>query len=142
MRALHALTTRLTATARVDAARELSVEVSRESGRTGVFTTDREGRYLSQSEVVAILPFQVSSRRFALGAYVMTQDFPADLAPQAYDITILGVHALHAQVNLFLPETSEVRPVRVVARASDRMTVAVPLTDVPRLIEIEETEAS
>lgn len=143
MRALHAMTARLAAATAIAAPRQLFVEgVSRDSGRVGVFDNDRQGRHISQSDLVALLPFQVDATHFVVGAYVMTQDFPRDLRPQAYHLTIGGLHAAKATADLFIPATGEVRALEVIATAADRLAIAVPLTDLPRLIEIQEASES
>lgn len=143
MRALHAITSRLAAATAIAAPRQLSVAgVARDAGQVGVFDNDRQGRRVSQSDLVAILPFQVNATHFALGAYVMTQNFPTDLPPQGYHLTIGGLHAPGARADLFNPGTGEVRALDVTAPAADRLTIAVPLTDVPCLIEIAEAGAS
>jgi hypothetical protein len=143
MRTLHAITARLSAATAVGVPRQVTIErVVRDKGPVGVFENDKGGRYVRQSDLVALLPFQVNAARFVLGAYVMTQDFPRDLAPQAYHLTIGGLQASRATVDLFIPSTGEVRPLEAAATAKGALTIAVPLTDVPRLIEIQEAGAS
>jgi hypothetical protein len=119
--------------------RQLSLDVKREGRRTGVLPGDPDGAHLLQEQAAAFLPFQVNATRFVLGAYVMTQDFPNALIPQPYRVTIGGVDGRHATVKYFSPDTDTILPARVIAATEKTITLQLAITEVPSLIEIEET---
>jgi hypothetical protein len=135
LRALHNLTERLSAATEITEPRRLAIELARVGAAAE--RTDA-ARSAPLDDLVAVLPFQLTDRAFALGAYVMTQNFPADLPPQPYAITVSGVRGEHAVVSAYSPESGTVEPVRVVARSEREIVVELELTDVPRLIEIDE----
>jgi hypothetical protein len=142
LRALHDFTHRFDGAEPIRAPRQLGVSVRARDAARGVWASDPDGRHLRQEDVVAVLPFQVNDHKFLLGAYVMTQDFPADLEPQRYSITISGVRARDAQAALYSPESGTVVPLAVESRTDRDITLSIAITDVPRLIEIEEAPSS
>ena len=91
-----------------------------------------------QRDFVAVVPLQLDSRRFALAAYVMTQDFPRDLPEQPYFIEVTGLFEPRGAVTFYSPDTDTVAPVEIVSRGANGLRIRVGLTDVPRLIEIEQ----
>jgi hypothetical protein len=97
-----------------------------------------DGAHLLEEQAAAFLPFEVNATRFLL-AYVTTQDFPNTLAPQRYRVTIGGVDGRHATVKYFSPDTDTTLPARVIATTEGTITLQLTITEVPRLIEIEET---
>lgn len=138
MRALRRLTSRFAGATAIGDPRQLTISVERHGESAGVMAGDRAGAYLLQEDAVAILPFQVNTRKFIVGAYVMTQDFPEALAAQRYTITISGVAGDKASVTYYSPDADSIEPLTVVAKNAQAVSVQVALTDVPRLIEIEE----
>jgi hypothetical protein len=133
MTSLQRMTQRLAAASPIERPRPLTIEVEIDSAasRPAPIT----GR--SQRDYVAIVPLQIDSRRFALAAYVMTQDFPMDLRSQAYFIDVTGIVEPVA-VTFYSPETDTLEPVEVMSRSATTLRVHVVLTDVPRLIELTE----
>jgi hypothetical protein len=138
MIALHRLTARLAGAIPLDSPRPLSFGISRTGGDVGVFLGDGTGRHLSQRDAVAILPFQLSPTKFAVGIYVMTQDFPTDLAPQPYRVTVSGLNTSNAAVTFYAPDSDTIQPVTVTSKTTQSLTLDLAITDVPRLIEINE----
>jgi hypothetical protein len=139
MRALHRLTGRFTGTKRVDQLRELSFQLRRDGGDVGVLPGDPEGKHLPQRDMVALLPFQIDANKFVIAVYVMTQDFPRDLAPQPYHLLITGVNGSIATVTLYDPVEDSVNRAAVESRRADTLGIALGVTDVPQLIEIGES---
>jgi hypothetical protein len=90
-----------------------------------------------QQDYVVVLPLQLTPSRFALAAYVMTQDFPRDLPSQPYFIDVTGLRAA-AAVTFYSPDVDTVVPVLAASRDAGTLRVRVGLTDVPQLIEIQE----
>jgi len=141
MRALHNLTMQFgAADEALTRPRQLSFEVQQEGGQVGVLPGDPRGDHLPQQDAVALLPFQVSATRFLVGAYVMTQDFPSTLAPQPYQVTITGIDGRHAGVRYYSPDTDTTQSVTITARSAHSLKLRVGLTDIPDLIELDESQ--
>ena len=121
--------------------RQLSFEIARDGARAGVLPGDAGGAHLPQEQATALLPFQVDSHRFVVAAYVMTQDFPQSLPPQAYSVTIQGCDGRHARVHLYAPDTGTSEAVTTSAGSPDSLTLRLSLTELPRLIEITEGDS-
>ncbi len=131
MRTLHELTGRLADAMPIAQPRQLTIDLG-----------DHSGPSAAQENLLAVLPFQVTDRKFALAAYLMTRDFPADRAAQPFAIRISGLRGSDARITYFSPEARSVEPVRVLSRTEDGVTVELPVTDVPKLLEIEELPPS
>jgi hypothetical protein len=106
---------------------------------------------LYNRDVLAFLPFQVTSNRFVVPIYVMTTNLaktypghasgdPAryDMPPETYRLTIGNVWGTGAKVGAFDPLSGDDVSVTVVSRGSDRIVVELPVTDSPRLLTLEE----
>jgi hypothetical protein len=106
---------------------------------------------LFNRDALAVLPFQVTDRRFVIPTYVMTrnlatvyrQDAPAsdptrlDLPPELYRLQIgnLGTCAIDASATDPLSGTAV--PVDVVSCARGTAVIDMPVTDSPRLLTID-----
>jgi hypothetical protein len=139
--ALHRVTAEFAGPEMTAASRALSFQVMREGPQAGVLPGDPAGEHLPQEQAAALLPFQADAHRFVVAAYVMTQDFPHRLAPQSYRLTIHGVDGRNGGIRFYAPDTGLTEPVSVVAASSDSVTLRLSLTEVPRLIEINEQGA-
>jgi hypothetical protein len=135
MRALHRMVERFAA-ASPTPARKLDAAVVRVAGPVGIYANDPAGRIVPQQRLVALLPFAVSERKLIVGMYVMTEDFPADLSPQAYQVTLKGVPGRGATLRYYDPLSDTAQPVRMLPGAQQELRVALALTDTPRLLEI------
>ena len=135
MTALHRAVLRF-ADSRPVEARTLDASVVRVAGPGGVYRNDPAGRVVAQQQRVALLPFAVSDRKLIVGMYVMTEDFPADLAPQAYRITLYGVSGRGAALRYYDPLSDSAQPLQLLAGTGEQLSVALALTDTPRLLEI------
>lgn len=140
MRALHELTMRFAGADPLVHPRQLWIEVEHDGADPAAVSGDTDGRGLKQSETVAFLPFQVSASRFVIGAYIMTQNFPSPLAPQRYHLTIHGLNSATTTMKFYASESAAVHRLEVARSTAASLTVVVSLTDVPGLIEIEESE--
>jgi hypothetical protein len=136
--ALHRLTEEFAGRATLGPARQLALEIAREGGRVGVLPGDPEGEHLPQEQAAAFLPFQIDSERFVVAAYVMTQDFPEQLARQPYRVTISGIDGRHATVSYYSPAEDARWPVQVMARTDRSVTLRLSLVELPNLVEIDE----
>lgn len=91
---------------------------------------------LSDQDLVQILPYQINDHRFVIPMYVMALNFPDDLPPETYDISIKGIKGQNAQVNLYDPLLNRVESVAVRSRSGDSIELRLNLTDSVRLLEI------
>lgn len=138
MRVLHRLVTRFrTLDPSQNLPTALDASVQQLTGRRGVYPNDPQGLHVAQRQLVALLPFSLSTGRMAIAAYVMTEDFPRDLEPQRYRITLRGIDASKAKVTYYDPFTDTSPAVHVSGRTADRLSVDIELTDTPRLVEID-----
>jgi hypothetical protein len=104
-----------------------------------VFTGDGTHPGLSYAEVLAFLPFQATPTRFVVAVYVMTQDFPADMAPQTYRLQLAGLPAgATLRAGCRDPLAQQDVPVRVVAHdpAAGRVLLELDAVDYPRLLTL------
>ena len=139
--------------ASISTPRQLSLEeIGDYAGNTqfdGDGTADHPPLY--NRDVLAFLPFQVSSNRFVIPIYVMTTNlaktYPGhastdptryDMPPETYRLTIGNIRGTGADVSAFDPLTGADVSVTVVSRASERIVVELPVTDSPRLLTVEE----
>ena len=139
LQALHRMTAEFAGPETVDTTQQLGLEISREGRPAGVLPGDPEGKYLRQEDAVALLPFQVAVHRLVIAAYVMTQDFPKPLPPQPYRIVISGVDGRRAAVRYYSPAADTELPVTIDARADESLTLRVGITEIPNLLEIDES---
>jgi hypothetical protein len=104
---------------------------------------------LYDRDVVAFLPFQLAPGRYVVAAYVMTRDIARryrasskrpggafDLPPETFRLVIGGLGSCELPVSMSDPLLGGQAPVRKVACARGTLTVDVPLTDSPRLLQI------
>ena len=138
LRALRRLVSRFSGAMPLETPRPIGVSLERIGGRVGVFADDPEGRYLSQEDVVAVLPYQVHEHKFVIGLYVMTQDFPNDLPPQEYRIGFSGVGKNGVEIEFHDPLADVPLSARRLDGPTDALSLQVALTDVPRLLEVTE----
>ncbi|MBS0379251.1 MAG: hypothetical protein JSS29_12245 [Proteobacteria bacterium] len=118
--------------------RPLEVEVTALGPSRGVLPGDPDGLKLRESDALAVLPFQLDANRFAVAVYVMTQDFPRDLTARTYRLRLGGLRGTDATVRYYAPHTGTEEPVTVPVRSPDGLTVELAVTDVPRILTLEE----
>jgi hypothetical protein len=118
--------------------RSLGVEVAALGLTKNVFGGDSSHPPLRHRDVLAVLPFQLTPRKFALVVYVMTYDATRPIEPEEYRLTLKGVRGVKAALSLFDPH--EERTIRIVAAGGDAgsLEVVVPAVDHPRLLLVEE----
>jgi hypothetical protein len=105
---------------------------------------------LSNREVLAFLPFQVSSTRYVIPTYVMTRSLaklyrpgaPADdptrfdLPDETYRLTITGLPPGPVAVSASDPLTGKKTPARLIGREGSLALVDMAASDSPRLLEL------
>jgi hypothetical protein len=134
-------------------ARQLSLQSISDQGDQIQFSGDGTSAHpsLYNRDVLAFLPFQVTDNRFVIPVYIMTRNIAKlyrpeasdsdpsryDLPPASYQLTIGGVDGGMASVSAYDPLSDTSEPIRVVSRAPDSLVVDMPLTDSPRLLELD-----
>ena len=103
---------------------------------------------------LAILPYQLTASRFAIGCYVVTRNVthvwdpargpldPAryDMPPQDFDVTFSNVRGDGAEVSLYDPLTNREEPARILSASPTTLTVRMALTDSPRILLLQEAK--
>jgi len=103
---------------------------------------------------LAILPYQLSDRKYAVAFYVVTRNMTLEWDPskeildpkrydmpnQEFDVTLTNIRGEGATVVAYDPMTDEKSPVQVVASTDTSATVKVQVTDYPRFLLIEESQ--
>lgn len=138
MQALHRTVERFAGASPVAQPRTLDAQVVRLAGPGAVYANDPLGQKVQQQELAAVLPFQLSERKFVVGLYVMTEDFPRDLPAQGYRITFDGLSGEGARLEYYDPLSDTSQPVRALPAGRDQLSVSLALTDTPRILEITE----
>jgi hypothetical protein len=134
--------------------RQLTLAAVASVGNWTQFSGDGSAAHppLYNREVVGFFPFRASEHRFVVPVYVMTRDLatlyqpaaPAtdlaryDLPAEQYRLTIGGLDGEHLQASATDPLSGASVPVRVLSRTSGNAVVEIPLTDSPRLLELED----
>jgi len=139
MRVLRRTVAQFAGAAPVASPRSVGASVVRMAGPGSFYANDPGGEQVAQQQMVAVLPFQVNDHRFVVGLYVMTENFPADLPPQEYRISISGISGRGATVRYYDPLTDAAQPVRRLGGRPGQLAVSLALTDTPRLLEITES---
>jgi hypothetical protein len=138
LRALRRLLDRFAGAEPVSSPRSLDVSLARVDGPGSFYSNDPEGRYVTQEDRVVLLPYAVRAGKTIVAAYVMTEDFPRDLAPQRYRVALEGVAGRGALVEYFDPLRGRTELVRTVSSSDRGLSVELDLTDSPRLLEVTE----
>jgi hypothetical protein len=136
-------------------ARQLTLNAIRQEGNHAQFHGDGTAAHpsLYDREVLAVLPFQSSPRRFVIPVYVMTRDMvtlyrpsaPAseisrfDLPGENFRITLgnLPETPTAPVVSAYDPLTEKATPARLVSRKGGEATFEMSATDYPRLLTLE-----
>lgn len=138
MRALHRVAAHLSSVgAGLHSPRAIDMSVQQLTGPTGYYANDPEGRYVAPRQLVALLPYAVSPRTTVIAAYVMAEDFPQDLPPQKYRITLAVPEGSKARIEYYDPLTDAPLPASVSGRVGTRLSIDIELTDSPRLLEVD-----
>ena len=102
----------------------------------------------------AVLPFQLSEQKYAVGYYVVTHNMVHEWNPgksrldparytmpdQDFDLTLTNLRGLEASVSSYDPLTDKSVSVKVVKATKTSLTVRAPTTDTPRFLIISESK--
>jgi hypothetical protein len=151
LRAVRRLTSELTGPNEFKRTRPLSLlEVSDDHGKKQ-FEGDGSSAHppLYDRDVVAFFPFQLRDGEYVAATYVMTRNLAKlydeggagdrtryDLPPERFRLRIGGLDGRKAEVSGTDPLTGRRVVVNVEERTRDGLTVALPLTDSPRLLRL------
>jgi hypothetical protein len=151
LRAVRRLTSELTGANELKRTRSLSLlEVSDDHGNKQ-FEGDGSSAHppLYDRDVVGFFPFQLGDGEYVAATYVMTRNLAKlydeggagdrtryDLPPERFRLRIGGLDGRKAKVSGTDPLTGRGVVVDVEERTRDGLTVALPLTDWPRLLRL------
>jgi hypothetical protein len=97
---------------------------------------------LRGSDCLVLMPFQSAASRWAIVYYVMTRDIRTDRTPERLGIVIAGVDGDAAEVQAFDPETDQPARCVIRQRRTDRLTVEIEASDVPRILLLHENSGA
>jgi len=135
-------------------ARQLKLVSIAQEGNHAQFAGDGTAAHptLYDRDVLAVLPFQASPKRFVIGVYVMTRDLMTlyepgkpesdvtrfDLPPENFTIKLANLPAGAApRVSAYDPLRHESTPARLVSQQGETAEFEIAATDYPRLLTLE-----
>jgi hypothetical protein len=137
------------------AAQQLSLLSIAQEGNHAQFTGDGTAAHpsLYDRDVLAVLPFQSSPKRFVIPVYVMTRDMLTlyepgkpegdvsrfDLPPENFTVKLgnLPESGEPPLVSAFDPLHRESTPAHMISREGSTATFEIAATDYPRLLTLE-----
>lgn len=146
----------LDASTEIDAPRPLKVDKVEEFDPRLVFKGDGTPQHPDRynRDDLAILPFQLDEKRFAIGYYVVTRDMtkawaeekdplnPAryDMPPQTFEVTLSNIAGRGAKIYAYDPLKDERVPAKIVRSEGNSLTVRMETVDYPRFLMVEEAK--
>jgi hypothetical protein len=119
--------------------RQFGVEVVKLGTERKVFDMPEGQRTLTYRDLFALLPFQVTERKFVFAAYVMSPTYSVEDLPETpYRVTLRPFVGPRCAVRGYDPLADRDVPVRAVAADDASLTLEIPVIDTPRLILIDE----
>jgi len=119
--------------------RQLDVQFAKLSPDRKVFEAPEGKPSLSFSDLFAVLPFQVTAKKFVIALYEMTPNYNIeDLKDVSYRITLRPLAGKACKVSYYDPLADGALRVKVVECGDDALTLELPVIDTPRLLTIEE----
>lgn len=121
--------------------RALGARIAVRPGTPGVVFAGN-GRHppLTFEDVLAVLPFQLDDRTFLVATYVMSRNILEPVTPRHLTLTLSNVDGRAALVSGHDPLRGEAVQVEVRSRTRSTVEVALPVTDYPYLLLIQETQ--
>ncbi len=96
-------------------------------------------RTLYFRDLFALLPFQVSERKFVFAYYVVSPTYSIeDLRDEVYRIKIHPVDGNSCKISCYNPLTDSSVRIRIRDRSPESLTVELSSVDTPRLLVVEE----
>lgn len=104
-----------------------------------VFEMPQGNHVLSFSQLFAILPFQVTERKWVIALYEMTPNYNIeDLGDIRYRITLRPLAGKACKLAYYDPLANKPVTATILERLDDALTLQLSVTDTPRLLTIEE----
>jgi hypothetical protein len=94
------------------------------------------------SDCLVLMPFQSAAGRWAIVYYVMTRDIRTDRPPEQLRIVVAGVDGNAVEVQTFDPETNRPARFAVQHRETNRLTLEIEASDVPRVLVLHENSTT
>jgi hypothetical protein len=102
----------------------------------------------------AVLPFQLTAKRFAIPFYVVTQNMVQDwrpqrdpldpvrydMPPEIFELELGNIRGLGAKVSVWDPFINDTVPAQVLAATANTLKVRVEATDYPRFLLVDEAK--
>jgi len=154
MSAFHELMSEMQGPGPEGAARQLKLDSIAQEGNHAQFTGDGTAAHptLYDRDVLAVLPFQTSPKRFVIPVYVMTRDLmdavepgkPVsdvtrfDLPSENFTIRLSNLPAGESpKVSAYDPLRKESTPARLISQEGESAEFEIAATDYPRLLTLE-----
>ena len=119
--------------------RQFTVEATKLGAERKVFEMPDGRRTLCFRDLLAVLPFQVTERKFVVAVYVMSPAYNVeDLAEETWRLTLGNIDGRAARVSLYDPLADASPSVNVLKRGEKSVTFELPVIDTPRLLVLEE----
>lgn len=138
LRALGRATKCLEGATSIPNPRRLSLTIEPLGETWYIFAGDAMHPPLTHKDVFAFLPFQITSRRFAIAVYVMTHDYTQDMPPKEYRLIIGGLNPHGIRLDCFDPITGALNTLRPEPSTDKSLSVKMSVVDYPRLLLVTE----
>ncbi len=93
---------------------------------------------LYDRDVLAILPFQISKKRFVIPYYVMTRDIAKDLTPENFTVEIGGFNTVGAILSVYDPINDRPVPFTIQSQTKNAFKLQLTAADYPYLLTVQE----
>ena len=93
---------------------------------------------LFDREVLAVLPFQVNTKRFVIPLYVMTRDVQQKLEPENFKLELGGIQGSGVKLSLYDPILDKTVPVTLEQGDKNGIHFSLSVTDYPYLLIVQE----
>lgn len=137
MRAVRNLARAFAGATPLDATRPLQVDVTALGPPRPLFDGDASHPPLWQRDAFAMLPFQVTDRKFVMAIYAMTYDATKPFPDQRYRLTLRGFAATPDKIESYDPVSDRATDVQILSKSGDQLTIELAVTDTPRLLTVE-----
>jgi hypothetical protein len=119
--------------------RQFDVQFAKLGPDRKVFEMPEGKPTLHFSDLFAVLPFQVSERKWVIALYEMTPNYNVEeMKDTPYRLALRPVKGTDCKLTYYDPLADKTLSVKVVERAEDAVTIELPITDTPRLLTLEE----
>ncbi len=139
MKAIRNLTSAFKDSTQLKTTRPLTFEFAGPANPRPIFEGDAKHPPLTENDVLALLPWQITEKKFIIAAYVMSYDATRPVPETTYRIAITEI-AADAKVTALDVISGKAVAVEKAVGNGGRLEMRLPLTDRPRLIVLEEVK--